>query len=82
MHYRFYGEGILLDARVVFLRPKQSVLTGLSLAVGLKPTTDDDIGEFPMGESCLTTGRTGLILNNQQKYERTPSELGRFVQVQ
>jgi IS605 OrfB family transposase len=30
--------------RESFLKPKQSVLTGLSLAVGLRPTIEDDIG--------------------------------------
>ena len=63
-----------------FLKPKQSVLTGLSLAVGLKPTIEDDMGEIPMGESQPIIGRLGLI-NNKQEYERTPLSLGRFVQV-
>ena len=65
-----------------FLKPKQSVLTGLSLAVGLKPTIEDDMGEIPMGESQPIIGRLGLILNNQQDSERSPSVLGKFVQVQ
>ena len=68
--------------REAFLKPKQSVLTGLSLAVGLKPTIDDNIGEIPMGEPSLTTGQARLILNNQQDSERSPSVLGKFVQVQ
>jgi len=66
--------------RESFLKPKQSVLTGLSLAAGLKPVIEDDIGEIPMGESVNTTGLHGLI-NNKQEYERTPLSLGRFVQV-
>lgn len=37
-----------------FLKPKPSVLTGLSLAVGLKPTIEDNMGEIPMGESVNT----------------------------
>jgi len=68
--------------RKSFLKPKQSVLTGLSLAVGLKPTIEDDMGEIPMGENSTTTGRGALILNNQQDSERSPSILDRFVQDQ
>lgn len=64
-----------------FLRPKPSALTGLSLELGLKPSIEDDMGEIPMGEPSLTTGQARLI-NNQQDSERSPSVLGKFVQVQ
>jgi len=53
-----------------------------ALAKGLKPTIEDDMGEIPMGESSTITGRGSVILNNQQDSERSPSVLGRFVQVQ
>ena len=66
--------------RESFLKPKQSTLTASSLALGLKPSIDDSMGEIPMGESTDTTGLCGLI-NNKQEYERTPLSLGRFVQV-
>lgn len=68
--------------RESFLKPKQSVLTGLSLELGLQPSIEDNMGEIPMGESVSIIGRNGLILNNQQDLERSPSVLDRFVQVQ